>query len=341
MTFGDISLGKPSVAGSGWLGYGAMGLTAFYGEPVSDEHAFEVLKSAYDGGCRHFDTAEVYKSGKMGEYADTDVYNEAVVGKFLATVPRDTFTIATKYWPRDEACDYETVKAACEASLKRLGLPYVDLYYTHRVLSLEMAKNFAVAAKKLKEEGLIKNIGYSEITGAWLKECHAIAPVAAVQQEWSLITRSLETELVPACADLGVTVVAYSPLGRNLLTGVVTETPTDWRASNPRYSPENLQKNVELVKSVEAIAEKKGCTAAQLSLAWLFWKAKALNVAVLPIPGTTKLTNLASNLGAVDVSLDDAEMAVLEDIASKVAGERGNEDYMSRGIEAHHAKSEL
>jgi len=245
--------------------------------------------------------------------------------------------VATKYWPGkwDWDCDYEKVKEALTGSLKRLGLEYVDLYYTHRVTSLEMALKFAEAAKRLKDEGLIKAVGYSEIIGDWLRKCHEVVPVAAVQQEWSLITRSLEAELVPACRDLGVTVVAYSPLGRNLLTGVVTETPTDWRATNPRYTPANLEKNVQLVKQVQDMAAKHDCTAAQLALAWLFWKAKELDVKVLPIPGTTKLANLRANLGSTTVSIDQPEMAILEEIASQVAGERAEEQYMSMGIETH------
>ena len=227
------------------------------------------------------------------------------------------------------------MKKAVTNSLDRLGLDYIDLYYTHRVTSLEMAKNFARTAKKLKDEGLIKHVGYSEIIGAWLKECNAIVPVTAVQQEWSLMTRSLEDELIPVCKELGVTVVAYSPLGRNLLTGLVTEPPNDWRASNPRYSEENLKKNNDLLKTLTTMADEKKCTPAQLSLAWLFWKAKDLQVDVLPIPGTTKIKNLDSNLGATDIAITPDEMKLLEDIGHQVSGDRGDEWYMSMGIEGH------
>eukprot|EP00634_Sargassococcus_sp_CCMP2135_P011705 CAMPEP_0198657608 /NCGR_PEP_ID=MMETSP1467-20131203/17598_1 /TAXON_ID=1462469 /ORGANISM="unid. sp., Strain CCMP2135" /LENGTH=317 /DNA_ID=CAMNT_0044393809 /DNA_START=1 /DNA_END=954 /DNA_ORIENTATION=+ len=309
-----------------------MGLTAFYvDKPVSDEKCMEVLKCAYDTGCRHFDTAEAY----VFKSEDGNVYNEAVLGKFLKTVPRDSYTVATKFRPGLWECDYDGIKASLTASLERLGLEYVDLYYAHRVLSLDMAVAFGKVASKLKEEGLIKNVGYSEIIGAWLKECHAITPVAAVQQEWSLLTRSLEPELVPVCKELGVTVVAYSPLARNLLSGLTKEPPADWRASNPRYSPENLKKNNELISKVAEIAKKYDCTAAQLSLAWLFFKAKQLGVAVVPIPGTTNLTNLADNLAATDIALSDDDMTLLEGIADQVAGDRGNSDYMARGIESH------
>ena len=328
MSFAKVSMGKQSIAESGALGYGSMGLTAFYGEPASDEKAAEVLKAAYDGGCRHYDTAEIYKSGNPFEDNADDLYNETVIGKYLQTLPRESFTVATKFLPMkwQNKSDYDTVKTALTNSLKRLGLDYADLYYSHRVASLDNAKEFAASAKRLQEEGLIKHIGFSEIIGKWLRECHAITTIAAVQQEWSLITRSLEAELVPVCSELGITIVAYSPLGRNLLSGVVTETPNDWRATLPRYSAENLKKNNELIKEVETIAAKHNCSAAQLSLSWLFHKAKDLNVQVLPIPGTTKVKNLSSNLAATEVAISSDEMAVLEDIGARVAGDRADAD---------------
>lgn len=337
MSFLKVSMGKSSVIENGSLGYGAMGLTAFYGEPTSDEKAIEILKTAYSNGCRHFDTAEIYKTGNPGVDNENDVYNESVIGKFFITVPRNSFTIATKYLPMKwgNKVDYDTVKVALINSLKRLKMDYVDLYYAHRISSLEMAIEFTRTAKRLQEEGLIHHIGISEIIGKWLKECHSIAPIAAVQQEWSLITRSLETELVPVCSKLGITIVAYSPLGRNLLSGVVTEPPKDWRQTLPRYSPENLEKNIKLVKEVEAMAKKHNRTTAQLSLAWLFHKAKQLNVQVLPIPGTTKLENLHSNLGSTDVSINESEMEALEAIGDRITGDRADANYIQQGIEGH------
>jgi len=229
------------------------------------------------------------------------------------------------------------VRASLLNSLRRLGIAYVDLYYCHRIPSLEAALEFTRSAAKLKAEGYIRSIGLSEIIGAWLRQCHEVSPIAAVQQEWSLLTRNLEDELVPTCAELGVAIVAYSPLGRNLLTGVVTETPTDWRANLPRYSAENLAKNVALVKEVEALAKAKDATPAQLSLAWLFAKAKALRVTVIPIPGTTKAKHALSNIAAADILIDDEAMKALEAIGDKVAGERGDESYKSMGIEGQDA----
>lgn len=280
--------------------------------------------------------AEIYKSGDIFADNPGDKWNERQLGLYLKTVPRDSFTVASKFFPYkwDQKCDYETVKNALLKSLERLGLEYVDLYYCHRVTGLEGALEFVASAKRLQDEGLIRSIGLSEIIGAWLRKCYAVAPIAAVQQEWSLLTRNLEDELVPVCKELGVVIVAYSPLGRNLLTGVVTETPTDWRADLPRYSLENLAKNAELVKEVESMAAKHNCTAAQLSLAWLFHKAKQLGVTVIPIPGTTKTKHATSNIQAADVSISDAEMAPLEEIGARVSGERGDEQYKSMGIEA-------
>lgn len=337
MSFQNFSLGKPSVTGAGSLGYGAMGLTAFYGEPATNEQAGNVLKAAYENQCRHFDTAEIYKTGNPGVDNEKDIYNETVLGGFLSPLPRDTFTIGTKFLPMKwgNKADYQTVKTALTNSLKRLNLDYVDIYYSHRVASLEMSLEFTHSANRLREEGLIRHIGFSEIIGKWLRECHAITPIAAVQQEWSLITRSLETELIPVCAELGVTVVAYSPLGRNLLSGVVTEAPQDWRQTLPRYSPENLAKNRELIGELKKLAEKQKRTPAQLSLAWLFHKAAGLKVPVLPIPGTTKVKNLLSNLEATEITLNDQEMNLLEEIGSRVAGDRADEQYLSQGIEGH------
>jgi aryl-alcohol dehydrogenase-like predicted oxidoreductase len=187
------------------LGFGCMGITAFYGATMPDSDALVLLKGVYDTGCRHFDTAEVYAAG--------DKYNETILGEFFQTVPRDSFTVATKYYPKednDSVYTYETVKNCLLASLKRLQLDYVDLYYAHRVLTLEGGKTFAKAALRLKEEGLIREIGLSEVNGKWLREiCQDGAPIDAVQQEWSLLTRSLETELVPVCKELDIPIVAY------------------------------------------------------------------------------------------------------------------------------------
>lgn len=312
------------------LGFGCMGITAFYGTDMADDEALKLLRTVYDGGVRHFDTAEVY--------AENGKYNESVLGSFFKTVPRDSFTVATKYWPSGDnpnVYDYDDVKSHLVESLKRLELEYVDLYYAHRVLSLEGGKKFVATAKRLQAEGLIKEIGLSEVSGKWLRDIHTtVHPVDAVQQEWSLLTRNLERDLAPTCAELGVTIVAYSPLARNMLAKRVETRPSDWRGNQPRYAEENLKANAEIYDTVRALSETYGCSAAALSLAWLYRRADELNVAVVPIPGTTKVGNFESNLASSTVRITDGDCQILEKLADRVAGARGNEGYVSMGIES-------
>lgn len=328
----SATIGKAKTATSG-LGFGCMGITAFYGDSMPRDDAMKLLQAVYDAGCRHFDTAEVY--------ATDDQHNEDVLGDFITSkaLPRDSYSVATKYWPREGKYDYDAVKTSLAASLKRLKLDYVDLYYAHRVMSLEGGMEFSRVAQKLQQEGFIKEIGLSEVSGSWLQQIHDTTGVRidAVQQEWSLLTRSLEAELVPVCNKLDVAIVAYSPLARNLLAVPATqEAPKDWRAKQPRYEAENYAKNQRLiVEQVHALATKLSCTPAQLSLAWLLQKAATLDVTVVPIPGSTKLTHALGNLQAAQMpALSADDMATLEGLAAQVAGERGNEGYMNMSIEA-------
>jgi len=319
----------PSVVGSGEssIGFGCMGITAFYGNSMPDDQAMHLLRTVYDAGCRHFDSAEVY--------ATSEKHNEDLLGKFFQTVPRDSYSIATKYWPQgDDMYEYDAVKKSLLQSLDRLQLTYVDLYYAHRVMSLEGGLKFASTAKRLKEEGLIKEVGLSEVSGKWLKQIYETCPIDAVQQEWSLLTRNLEEELVPVCKELNVTIVAYSPLARNLLAIKLDAPPSDWRASVPRYSQENLEVNRKIQASIEQLATKYNCSSAQLSLAWLFHKANELGVKVVPIPGSTKLQHAISNLESTKIEISEDDCRELEALAGQVAGARGTEDYISRGIEA-------
>ena len=167
--------------------------------PLPEDEATAFFKGVYDAGCRHFDTAEAYRSSK-----EHGVYNEVQLGRFFATVPRDSFTVGTKFHPSfHDTHDYETVKATCLEQLERLGLDYIDLYYAHRTPDAQFAAEFTEACAKLKEEGLIKNIGLSECSAADLRAACAVAPICAVQQEWSLLTRNAEELLIPACIELG------------------------------------------------------------------------------------------------------------------------------------------
>jgi aryl-alcohol dehydrogenase-like predicted oxidoreductase len=190
------------------------------------------------------------------------------------------------------------------------------------------------AMKAAVAAGKVRAVGLSEASAPKIREAHAIHPVKYIQQEWSLMTRNLEDAIVPTCAELGITVVAYSPLARNLLAGITTEPPKDRRAVMPRYSPENLTRNLQLVADVQAVAQAKNCTAAQLSLKWLFQKAKAMGVTVIPIPGTTKLQHAKDNAAAEAITdLTAEEMAKLETIAAAVKGERYEPSFLKLGVE--------
>lgn len=320
------------------LGLGCMCVSGQYtnGVPLSEEASFALFKGVYDAGCRHFDTAEVYKSGAFNAPPTKDtVFNESQLGKFFAAVPRSSFTVATKYMPYIHAlkADYETVRAALLVSLGKLGLEYIDLYYTHRVVSLEYAIEFVRSCKRLKEEGLIKNIGLSEISAPWLREAHKVHPICCIQQEWSLLTRDMEEDLVPTCAELGIGIVAYSPLARNILT-VPKERPQDQRrAGIPRYSEDNWEKNKAMLQKLEDLATKKGVSPAQLSLAWLIQKAVQLNATCMPIPGSANLHHCLENVAAAKVKLSLEDMKLLEEIAKESVGARESDAYMAGAVE--------
>eukprot|EP00747_Dinoflagellata_sp_TGD_P078538 gnl/TRDRNA2_/TRDRNA2_160119_c0_seq1.p1 gnl/TRDRNA2_/TRDRNA2_160119_c0~~gnl/TRDRNA2_/TRDRNA2_160119_c0_seq1.p1 ORF type:complete len:356 (-),score=60.57 gnl/TRDRNA2_/TRDRNA2_160119_c0_seq1:266-1333(-) len=328
------------------IGLGCMGITAFYGPPMEEEAAHSLLKETYEQGYTHFDTAEAY-STKPGSFTDPSAqYNEVTVGKFLQTLPRTAFTVATKFFPAfwNGKVDAETVTKACEASLKRLGLDYIDLYYCHRMPeSVEKLEEWMASAKALVAAGKIKHVGLSEVCSSWLRRAHAVHPVACVQQEWSLITRNLEDFLVPTCVELGVGIVAYSPLARNILCAaspVGEGPPQDWRKDHPRYFVENFPKNRELAGRIATLAEKRNLSAAQLSMAWLRHRAKAMGVCVVPIPGTTKAARAAENMAGFRADLSGEEVQKLEELGALFIGARGNEGYISRGIESQEAKAE-
>mmetsp|Transcript_36901 Transcript_36901/g.80953 ORF Transcript_36901/g.80953 Transcript_36901/m.80953 type:complete len:352 (-) Transcript_36901:132-1187(-) len=293
-------------------GFGCMGLTAFYGTAFDEDAGVAVLEAAFKLGVTHFDSAEMYV-GKNA--AGEERYNEALVGAFLKKVGRDKVTFATKYWPAPEKadCTEEQVRASVEASLARLQEPSIDLYYLHRIPgNPDALKNFMEAGKKLVAEGKVKYLGLSEATPEEIRLAHSIHPLTAVQQEWSLVVRSLEAGIVPVCKELGIAVVAYSPLCRGLTSALVKK-DEDWskigheggaakgfQSLCPHLTGENLSANVKLLEPLEEEAGKLGVTPAELSLAWLHAHGGDL---VFPIPGTTKVANLEKNVNGAKLSL--------------------------------------
>lgn len=313
------------------IGFGCMGLTAFYGDRTDDVKALEVLREAYDRGVRHFDTAQVYASkDKNG----TTHYNEELVGKFLKSLSaeeRESVSVATKFYPmnakREFKFDEEHFVKATKESLKRLGVECIDLYYFHRIFPEKVCPLdvWMGAAVKLVKDGLVKRIGLSEASADVIRAANKIHPITCVQQEWSLFARDLEKSIVPTCKELNIGIICYSPIGRGFLAGSFAkkeDRPTDWRKDIPYLSEENIEKNFKILNELKEKAKAKGCTVGQLCLAWLIAQGG------VPIPGTTKIKHVVDNCGAVFVSLNAEEIAELGKLGDQVVGERGNESYM-------------
>ena len=249
-------------------GFGCMGITAFYGKPMPDDDAVALIKHAFAGGITHFDTAELYTATL--EDGSTK-YNETVVGRAMNEIGLENVQVATKYFPQKhgDTMTPELVKAALTASLERLGMAFVDLYYVHRMHPSVSVEEQAAAMKSVLDAGLCKHVGLSEFAPHNIRAFHAICPVTTVQQEWSLVNRDLEAELVPCCRELGIGIVAYSPLCRSLLSGEVasaadlTGGDDDMRPSRyPRFAPANLAANAEKVTKVAALAAERGVVSA-------------------------------------------------------------------------------
>jgi len=309
------------------LGLGCMGLSEFYGPATPEPDAVALLNEALDRGVTHLDTAEMYGLG----------HNETLVGKALAG-RRDECVLATKFGPlRDPETGAFTgvdgspanVRRAIEGSLKRLQTDHVDLYYLHRMDPDTPIEETVGEMARLIEEGKVRALGLSEASAATLRRACAVHPIRALQSEYSLFSRDIEREVLPACRELGVTLVAYSPLGRGILTGRWQggdDRPAgegDFRQgdSQPRYSQENFEANVKLVGTVEQVAERHGVAPAQVALAWVLSRDDD----VVAIPGTTKRKHLESNLGALEVALTDQDLAELDGLADRVRGDRYNE----------------
>ncbi|XP_058002708.1 probable aldo-keto reductase 1 isoform X2 [Hevea brasiliensis] len=297
-----------------------MGLTGVYNTPVSDEDGISILRDAFKKGITFFDTADIY-----GPHT-----NEILVGKALKQLPREKIQLATKFGVFKMEFPHmivkgtpEYVRSCCEASLKRLGVDYIDLYYQHRVDTSVPIEETMSELKKLVEEGKIKHIGLSEASPDTIRRAHAVHPITAVQMEWSLWTRDIEEEIIPLCRDLGIGIVPYSPLGRGFFAGkaIMESLPANSSlVGHPRFRAENLDKNRRIYSRLENLTKKYQCSPSQLALAWVLQQGDD----VVPIPGTTKIKNLDENLGSLKVKLTEEE---LKEIAAavpieEVAGDR-------------------
>ncbi|WP_127359811.1 aldo/keto reductase [Actinacidiphila soli] len=316
-----LGTGGPLV---GIQGLGCMGMSEFYGD-TDEAAARAALDAALDAGVTLFDTADAYGSGA----------NEEFISPFVRA-HRDEITLATKFalvrkaddpHYRGIRNDRAYVREAVEGSLRRLGVDVIDLYYMHRRDPSVPFEESVGAMAELVEEGKVRHLGLSEVTGAELREAHAVHPIAAVQSEWSLFSRDVEISLVGAAAELGVAVVPYSPLGRGFLTGAFQDAAADlpggdFRQFQPRFTGENAKRNADLLDPVRNAAKAHNATLGQIALAWVHQRAQVHGLTVVPIPGTRKADRVRENTAATRITLNDVELEWLEPIAGQVAGDR-------------------
>jgi aryl-alcohol dehydrogenase-like predicted oxidoreductase len=308
------------------LGLGCMGMSQSYG-PADERESLATIGRAIELGMTFLDTADIY-----GPYTNERLVGRAIAGR------RDEVVLATKFGNQrlDDGTrvvngrpDY--VRQACDASLERLGVDHIDLYYQHRVDRSVPVEDTWGAMAELVEAGKVRYLGISEAAPDTVRRAHAVHPVTAGQYEWSLFSRDLEDELVPTLRELGIGVVAYSPLGRGFLTGQITSPDDfgedDFRRNHPRFTGENFARNLDLVERVRELAERKGATPSQLAIAWVLAQGED----VVPIPGTKRRRYREENLGALEVELTGDDLAAIEEVTPRgsVAGERYNAQMMA------------
>ena len=302
-------------------GLGCMGMSEWYGATDWDE-SIATINRALDLGVTFIDTADIYGAG----------HNEVLVGRGIAH-RRDEVQLATKFGIDRSAGDahrivrgeHDYVKRSCEASLTRLGVEVVDLYYLHRPPQTAEIEETVGAMAELVAEGKVRYLGLSEVNDDLLRRAHAVHPIAAVQSEYSLWTRDVEANAITAMRDLGVGLVPYSPLGRGFLTGTVDLTALDdkdFRRRNPRFRGQASQDNQAIADTVRKVAEAKGVPPAQVALAWVYAQEERLGVPMAPIPGTKRIKWLEQNVAALEITLSADELALLDPLAAQVTGAR-------------------
>jgi len=320
-----LGAGGPEVSE---IGLGCMGMSAFYGSADEGE-ATRTIARALELGCNFLDTSDMY-----GPHTNERLVGRAIAGR------RDEVFLATKFGIRLEPGDPPKrsidgspayVRSACEASLQRLGVEHIDLYYQHRVDPATPIEETVAAMAELVAEGKVRHLGLSEASAETIRRAHAVHPITALQSEYSLWTRDIEQDIIPTLDELGIGLVAYSPLGRGFLSGRFSSPDEldegDFRRYGPRFTGENLQHNLKLAGAVKELAGEKGITAGQLALAWVLHRGEHF----VPIPGTKRVSYLEENLAAADVQLSDEEAQRIADAIPPAAGERYDEAGM-RGV---------